>query len=124
MTDSSTARSKAETCIRLASVAEHVRTGELFRQLANEYLAEAGINATDVDEADRPVSAVAWAIADIQVMASACADTDAPAAIPTVAETRPDEMSEQLELAPPLAPTSDSEQFIARFKALRASAEI
>jgi hypothetical protein len=126
MTDSSNARSKAEACIRLASVADHARTVELFRQLANEYLAEAGIDATDADEAERPVSAVAWAIADIQAMAGASLDTtiQAPTIAATAAETRPDAIDPQAELAPSLVPGSDSEQFLARFKALRASAEI
>lgn len=119
MTDSSNARSKAETCIRLANQAENARTVEMFRQLANEYWAEAGIDMTDA-EADRPVSAVAWAIADIQAMASECVDTN----IPMLADTRPGEIGSQAELAPPLVPVSDSEQFIARLQALRASAEI
>jgi hypothetical protein len=128
MTDSSNARSKAEACIRLANVADHARTVELFRQLANEYLTEAGIGGADMTMADQPASAVAWALADLQAMSGEVVAIEAPAVapmdVPAVAETRPAETSPQAEYAPPLAPVTDSEQFLARFKALRASAEI
>lgn len=129
MTDSFNARSKAEACIRLANVADHARTVELFRQLANEYLAEAGIAGTDMVKTDLPASAVAWAIADLQAMSGEAVASEAPAIVaeveaPAIAEAQPLEISAQAEHAPPLAPVSDSEQFLARFKALRASAEI
>ncbi len=129
MTDSSNARSKAEACIRLANVADHARTVELFRQLANEYLTEAGIGGADVAKVDQPASAVAWALADLQAMSGEPIVTEAPAIVaeieaPAFAETQPVEISPQAEYAPPLAPVNDSEQFLARFKALRASAEI
>lgn len=129
MTDSFNARSKAETCIRLANVADHARTVELFRQLANEYLTEAGIGSADTAKTDQPATAVAWAIADLQAMSGEAIVTDAPAIVaeaeaPAIAEAAPVTISAQAEHAPPLAPVTDSEQFLARFKALRASAEI
>lgn len=129
MTDSFNARSKAEACIRLANVADHARTVELFRQLANEYLAEAGISGTDTAKADQPATAVGWAIADLQAMSGEAIAMEAPAIVaeaeaPAIAGAQPAEISPQAEYAPPLAPVTDSEQFLARFKALRASAEI
>ncbi|ETR79004.1 hypothetical protein X566_06490 [Afipia sp. P52-10] len=138
MTDSSTARSKAEACIRLANVADHARTAELFRQLANEYLAEAGLSGADTVSTEQPASAVTWAIADLQAMTG---ETATEAAVPEVAaidipgvaaneapsvteEVRLIETAPQAEHAPPLAPASDSEHFLARLQALRARAEI
>lgn len=70
MSDASDARSKAETCVRLASAVENLRTLELLKQLADEYWAKAGI----------------------------------PSDLPH---------------APPLAPLSESDQWIEQLKALR-----
>lgn len=129
MTDSFNARSKAEACIRLANVADHARTVELFRQLANEYLAEAGIGSADTAKTDQPATAVAWAIADLQAMSGEVIAMEAPTIVAeaeasAIAGAKPVEIRPQAEHAPPLAPVTDSEQFLARFKALRASAEI
>lgn len=49
MTDSSDARSKAETCVRLASAVQNLRTLELLKQLADEYWAKAGVPSDTPD---------------------------------------------------------------------------
>jgi hypothetical protein len=97
MNDPTDARSKAEASYRLAELAKTPRARELFKQLAAEYESRANgeLKAELIEQAEAAPSLV-----------PAASLVSAPDEMPTAD-------------APPVAPSSESEQWLANLAAIR-----